>query len=346
MKNGKSLSVREGILKGGLSFIAEGSGPPLVLFRSVMPSSKNPTGMARWAEKRLIRPLTQRFTVYAIGRRPGLLSGTTMADLAADYAHAIEEEFKGNAVDVVGMSTGGSIALQFAADYPGLVHRLALVATAYRLGPVGRDVQSCYADLLAAGNSRKALKALATGITASRSGQWLLGGFLWLLAPLSPVEDPSGTVAMLMAEDAFDLGDRLGEIAAPTLLIGGDCDRNYSPDLIKQTAERSGSQTTRWFCNSFFVWPPPNEVGYRRGTIERTHGPVPLPSSRTGLDRFRVIRLSGPCFRNAAVDVPAWISSWHFRHTIKVLRRRAAICLTHTGFSLRPGFSRSASLRI
>src|SRR5205807_4346252 len=92
--------------------------------------------------------------------------------------------------------------------------------------------------------------------------------------------------------------------------------------------------------------PPPNEVGYRRGTMRHAHGPSPLPSSRTGRDHFCVIRLSGPCFRNDAVDVPAWISSWHLRHTTNVLRLLAAICLTHTGFSFRPGFSRSASLRI
>jgi hypothetical protein len=99
-------------------------------------------------------------------------------------------------------------------------------------------------------------------------------------------------------------------------------------------------------CVVLFRMPPPNEVGYRRGTIRGSHGPFPLPSSRTGLDPFGVIRLSGPCFRNDAVDVPAWISSCHLRHTTDVLRRLAAICLTYTGFSFRPGFSRSASLRM
>ena len=44
-------------------------------------------------------------------------------------------------------------------------------------------------------------------------------------------------VALLMAEDTFDLGSRLSEITAPTLLIGGDRDCYYPPDLVKQTAE-------------------------------------------------------------------------------------------------------------
>jgi hypothetical protein len=43
------------------------------------------------------------------------------------------------------------------------------------------------------------------------------------------------------------------------------------------------------------------------------HGPFPLfmgsfytaTNTRTGLDHFCVIGLSGPCFRNDAVDVPA-----------------------------------------
>src|SRR5436305_15142456 len=111
MRNSNRRSVREGTLKGGLHYIAVGDGPPLVMFRTILPSYKNPTGMARWAEMRFIMPLARNFTVYAISRRPELGSGTTMTDIAADYAQAIEDEFKGKAVNILGISTGGSIAL-------------------------------------------------------------------------------------------------------------------------------------------------------------------------------------------------------------------------------------------
>jgi len=160
-----------------------------------------------------------------------------MADIATDYAHALTEEFKGNAVTIIGVSTGGSIALQFAADYPELVQKLVLAGTAYRLGPIGRDVQRRYADLLASGHFQQAFMSLAPVITDSRPGQWFWRCFLWLFASLNRIEDPSGMVAVLMAEDAFDLGDRLHEITAPTLLIGGGRDSNYSPELMKQTVE-------------------------------------------------------------------------------------------------------------
>jgi pimeloyl-ACP methyl ester carboxylesterase len=45
-------------------------------------------------------------------------------------------------------------------------------------------------------------------------------------------------VAMLLAEDSFELGDRLHEITAPTLIISGEHDRVYPPDIAQQTAER------------------------------------------------------------------------------------------------------------
>src|SRR5215475_5559861 len=121
----RNHTVREGTLAGGLNYTAAGDGPPLVQL-AFTPSYKNPTGMAQWATLRFIAPLMQRFTVYSINRRPDLGPGCTMADIAADYAAAIKAEFKGQAVDVLGISTGGSIALQFAADHPELVHRLVV----------------------------------------------------------------------------------------------------------------------------------------------------------------------------------------------------------------------------
>jgi pimeloyl-ACP methyl ester carboxylesterase len=40
------------------------------------------------------------------------------------------------------------------------------------------------------------------------------------------------------AEDTFDASPRLHHIAAPTLLVAGDRDRFYTPELFRETAER------------------------------------------------------------------------------------------------------------
>lgn len=106
MKNKKK--IREGLLQGSLPYIAVGDGPPLVIIRSNL-SNENPTGLSRWAEMRMLLPYSGNFTVYAISRKPGINQGASMSDLASGYASAIKSEF-GEAVNILGISTGGSIA--------------------------------------------------------------------------------------------------------------------------------------------------------------------------------------------------------------------------------------------
>jgi pimeloyl-ACP methyl ester carboxylesterase len=98
--------------------------------------------------------MARHFTVYAVNRKPQLPAGSTIGDLAHHYAVAIEHEFPGP-VCVEGVSTGGSIAQQFAIDHPHLVCRLVLVATACRLSAHGREVQRRFAELTAEGRRRR-----------------------------------------------------------------------------------------------------------------------------------------------------------------------------------------------
>ena len=85
---------------------------------------------------------------------PACQLGSTIADLAGHYAQALERAFTGP-VAVMGISTGGSIAQQFAIDHPQLVHRLVLVATACRLGPLVADARDL-ARFTLAGQPRRA----------------------------------------------------------------------------------------------------------------------------------------------------------------------------------------------
>jgi hypothetical protein len=43
-------------------------------------------------------------------------------------------------------------------------------------------------------------------------------------------------ITTIMAEDAFDIGERLGEISAPPLVVGGGCHRFYPSQLFLGTA--------------------------------------------------------------------------------------------------------------
>jgi hypothetical protein len=135
-RNRPGRSVREGRLYGGLPYLAFGQGPPLVVFVGLTAEHANTTGLARRFELQTLKPLAKHFTVYAVNRKPGLTAGSSIGDLAGHYAEAIAREFPGP-VCVWGISTGGSIAQQFAIDHPQLVRRLVLAATACRLSPMG-----------------------------------------------------------------------------------------------------------------------------------------------------------------------------------------------------------------
>jgi pimeloyl-ACP methyl ester carboxylesterase len=230
-------NTREGTLGSGLPCLSFGQGPPLVVFPGVGMTNANPTGIQRWGEVRLLSPLARAFTVYRVGRRVGLKPKTTMADLANDYAVALEEEFDGP-VDVLGISTGGSIALQLAVDRPKMLRRLVVAGAAFRLSEYGREFQRRTAELSAAGDRRGLARMQAPDVTDSRLGRWIAGGLLWLGGPLFIRRgwDPSDMITTIEAEDAFDVGERLGEISAPTLVVGGGRDRFYPAELFRETA--------------------------------------------------------------------------------------------------------------
>jgi pimeloyl-ACP methyl ester carboxylesterase len=213
--------LREGTLHGGLPYLAVGQGPPLVVFSGLTAEHANPTGLARWFDVQTLKPMARHFTVYAVNRKPGLTAGSTIEDLAGDYAQAIAQEFSGP-VCVEGISTGGSVAQQFAIDHPQLVRRLVLTATACRLSPHGREVQRRFAELVRQGRPRRAYAALGPTLAATAAGGRAFAALMWLFGGSQRVDDPSDMLVTVAAEDVFDACPRLHHISAPTLLVAGD----------------------------------------------------------------------------------------------------------------------------
>lgn len=121
------IAAQEGTWDSGMPYLCVGTGPPLLFMPGLSTHHRLPRGFDRRTQLAQLAPWTTMRRVWWVNRRPGLPPGTTMADLARDYAVAMPGRFPGP-VDVLGVSTGGSVALQLALDHPELVRRLVLVA--------------------------------------------------------------------------------------------------------------------------------------------------------------------------------------------------------------------------
>ncbi len=144
----------------GLPYNRVGRGPrPLVVLQGLMFENKPlPAMMARFITSGY-QFLADDYTVWVVTRRPGLPRGCSLADMASDYADMIRQEF-GGPVDVIGLSTGGSIAQHLAADHPEVVRRLVIHSSAYTLSPSAKQLQLTVGEFAAQRRWRHAWAAL------------------------------------------------------------------------------------------------------------------------------------------------------------------------------------------
>ena len=111
--------------------IAEGEGPLVVVLPSRGRGAEDYDGLARGLAAsgyRVLRPQPR-----GIGRSRGPLEGLTLHDLARDVAAVIARE--GRPAVVAGHAFGNWVARMTAADHPGLVRGVAILAAAAKAYP-------------------------------------------------------------------------------------------------------------------------------------------------------------------------------------------------------------------
>lgn len=224
-----------GTLRGGMPYLRVGSGEALVFIPGLLPRNDGPVGMTRTIFAAEIEPYAKSRRVWWINRRAGLAPDASMADIARDYADALRSQFAGP-VDVMGISTGGSIALQLAADHPDVVKRLVILSAAHRLSRQGADAQRRVAREVQAGRPRQASAEIMGLLGPGPGARRVLRAVGWLIGRAMYGKATPDMIATINAEDAFNLRDRLHEISAPTLVVGGENDGFYNEKLFTETA--------------------------------------------------------------------------------------------------------------
>lgn len=230
--------VEKGAFSNGVPYVRFGEGEKILLVFGGGPGNSLPSGFMLRVFGHF-KQLSKHFQICAMARKSGFPEGYTTRDMAEDYATVIRDEFDGKPCDVMGTSYGGLIAQHLAADHPELVHRLVIAMSCYRFSDEGNELDMKFAELLSEGKKKEALRSLEPIMEGGKIKKKLLKFFMGYIGPLmwKDTDKPSDLLVEGKAEMAHNSKNRLAEIKAPTLVIGGDKDYYCPAELLRETAD-------------------------------------------------------------------------------------------------------------
>lgn len=200
-----------------IAWEARGTGAPVLLIHGL--------GYGRWGWEPVVGPLAEDFRVVTFDNRgigesdvpPGPY---TVEELAADAASVLDAAEVERA-HVVGTSLGGMVAQEVAISFPERVGRLVLACTTPG-GAASHPMPQRTIDLMAEAKELPAdvaLRRFVENALAPGAAVDIVDRILELR--LSNAFDSAGWHAQAAAAAEFDAYDRLGRIAAPTLVLTG-----------------------------------------------------------------------------------------------------------------------------
>ncbi len=237
-------NIETGLLADRVPYIRGGSGTrQAVVFFGVnalfkrLDKTSNPGRYARQVSNLLPG---YRFTILGY-------AGSSFEEIVREMAFAI-----GTPPDVVvGISFGGFVAMRFAAEHPGLVKRLVLLASAHRFSPNGQQMMTRQFAAL----ERRDLRTLIqenTWLFRRPLYNWLARLRVWLLGDrlAAEVRDPDAILSdyrQLFGPDFESNAEHGRRIVCPTLVIGGTADQFFDRSGFEETASLIPGATIQLF---------------------------------------------------------------------------------------------------
>jgi len=182
----------------------------------------------------MYRAFSKHYTVYMFSRRNSLPTGCTTRDMAHDLKMAMDALGIQKA-DLVGVSMGGMIAQHFAADYPRMVDKLVLVVTCAQPNPVLTESVQEWLSLARQGDHAALMASNLRRIYSKqycRKNGWMIP----LAARLTKPKSYSRFFIQASACLQHQAVERLSQITAPTLVIGGEQDLVLGAEASRQLA--------------------------------------------------------------------------------------------------------------
>ncbi|HWX52858.1 MAG TPA: alpha/beta fold hydrolase [Solirubrobacteraceae bacterium] len=264
-------SVRAGEVE--LDYERSGSGPPLLLIMGMSGTALT------WGEP-FLELLRRDFELIVydhrgVGASSRLEGGITIAQLADDASRLLSA-LEIDSAHVLGISMGGMIAQELALAHPEQVRTLTLGCT-YCGGPdaVQPDpsVLQRLAEAMMSGDRERALRTgWEVNVSPALAGDAEAYAAFHAIAERRAVAVPV-VMAQLQACMAHDTSTRLGELAAPTLVIHGTVDEMLPVGNGQQLARLVPGSRLEVLdgVGHLFFWEQPE----RAAELVRSHAAVP-----------------------------------------------------------------------
>ena len=182
------------------------------------------------------RCFAKDYTVYMISRKTVLSQGATTRDMARDLKDAMEEIGIKQA-SLVGVSMGGMIAQHFAADYPEMLEKLVLVVTCARENPILLESLEEWVDCARRDDHTALMDSNVRRIYSDsyyRKRKWMVP----ITGKLTKPKSYDRFFVQAEACRTHDAWEALPQIAAPTLVIGGEQDRSLGGEASREIVSR------------------------------------------------------------------------------------------------------------
>ncbi len=156
--------------------------------------------------------------------------------IAADYVD-LARQLELTDLTILGVSTGCPMAIETAARLGPRCRRLMLVSGGASLSSRGRDLLDRSIALAQAGLWRTLAREQIAHFYPGLVGESVLASIAWLFPGLyGRPEDPAFFVALTRAVREADLRERCKDVDASAVLMNGERDLLYPPEVARETA--------------------------------------------------------------------------------------------------------------
>ncbi len=206
-------------IEGGFAWREMGRGPAVLFLHGL--------GLTRTGWEHQLRGLSDDRRCVAWDM-PGYGDSAPLAEMTfenvADSVASLLDVIGETEVDLVGLSFGGMHGLHTVLRHPDRVRRLVVASTSPAFGLDGTDADEWRRARMARVDAGETPAGIAVDVLASVAGEGLRPSTLDQLASSFARIPADGLRAACELLPSHDVRDRLGAVAAPTLVVVGDHD--------------------------------------------------------------------------------------------------------------------------